>query len=377
MLSRPTRTIVAALVATSSILVSGIPATYSAPALTRAEKPKPPFKLAKPPEPSKDFNGHDLSAIEGDQLASAAMQLANQGKHKQAVPLQHWAVRSTGSGQYNLACFCAMSGDKEAAFYWLQDAAMTDGVDASWAARDTDLAELRRDPRWGQIAAYLKACNEYWTESGIHAEVLVLPRGYKRGTPIGVLVGMHGLGSRPDHFVSEETYQEFADDLKLAFVGVSGTNATGPHGFVWAEDPEKDHEQVQRALNAVSDRVTVKAGDVILFGFSQGAEMAFEVAFAHPSDYRGALVMSPGTSKPSTLKGLKPAAGNKTQGFVFLCGAGEAPGNVLYTKRDASLAERAGARVELKLFEGVTTHTFPPDFADELKRRVRFIQGEK
>ena len=51
---------------------------------------------------------------------------------------------------------------------------------------------------------------------------LVVPSGYEPGTPIGVLVGMHGRGAGPEGFVNKEACQDLADELKMAIVGVSG-----------------------------------------------------------------------------------------------------------------------------------------------------------
>ena len=46
---------------------------------------------------------------------------------------------------------------------------------------------------------------------------------------------------------------------------------------------------------------TPAAGQLVAFGFSQGAQMALEVAFANPAEYRGAIEMSPGTTKAGDL----------------------------------------------------------------------------
>ena len=115
------------------------------------------------------------------------------------------------------------------------------------------------------------------------------------------------------------------------------------------------------------------------FGFSQGAQMAFEVAFANPAEYQGAIAMaSPGTTKPGvTLRELAPSPANKKQRFVCTCGAHEMPGNVLYTRADAEFAEKAGSRVELKLYEGAKEHGFPADFSDAFPGWVRFVRGDK
>jgi dienelactone hydrolase len=111
-------------------------------------------------------------------------------------------------------------------------------------------------------------------------------------------------------------------------------------------------------------------------GFSQGAQMAFEVAFANPSEYLGAIVLSPGTSKDVTLSELKPDSANTKQHYVCTCGAGELPGNVRITRVDAEYARKAGSKVELKLYPGVSTDAFPSDFVDGFPTWLKFIRGD-
>ncbi len=340
-----------------------------------AEKPERPLDIPAPPAPDSIHEGRDLSKADGDELASLAGRFAGEGKPGEAAQFQYWAMRAGAGGQYNLACWTALAGDLEGAFYWLQEAALDDGVEESWAGQDPDLDTLHKDPRWKQVGPFLKRCNAYWAASGHRQTVLVLPEGYKKGTPIGVLVGLHGLGHRPDGFV-DESFQSFADDLNMAIVGVSGTVPTGRRSFVWSEDPASDARQIRRALADLSDRLTVKPGHIIAFGFSQGAQMGFEVAFQDPDEYLGAIVMSPGTtSRFYRLNKLTPSPGNRRQGYVCVCGAEEAPGNVSFTRDAAEFARKAGARVELRLDPGRSEHAFPPDFAASLARWVRFIEG--
>jgi predicted esterase len=323
------------------------------------------------------FQGIDLKKVPSDRLAGAARGLYNDKKYSEAIQLLYYAIQGGAHGGYDLACDYALAGNGDAAFYWLQKTALEEGVDARWAEQDSDLESLRNDARWSRIARYLRACDDYWASTGPHTTTLVVPEGYKPGTPIGVLVGMHGLGSAPEGFVNKETYQGLADDLGMAVVGVSGTWPRGKTSFDWSENPTDDAAQIRRALAELKDKLTVAPGQLVAFGFSQGAQMAFEVAFANPSEYQGAIVMSPGTAKRVTLRELKPGPANAKQRFVCTCGAEEHPGNILNTRTDAEFAKKAECRVELKLYEGVAEHRFPADFGEAFPRWVRFVRGEK
>jgi predicted esterase len=340
-----------------------------------AEKPPKPLALAVPQAPSSEAGDVDLSKQDPELLERMAARLAAQGNNREAARYQYWAVNLGAGGEYNLACWLALSGDLEGAFYWLQEAALEDGVDSAWAGQDSDLVSLRQDARWKSIAPFLKRANAYWAVSGIHKTLLVLPQGYQKGKPIGVVVGLHGMGDKPDGYADPESYQGYADELNMAIVGVSGTIPKGRSSFVWSENAQLDLRRIREALKEVSDRLTVEPGRIIVFGFSQGAQMGFEVALQNPKEFRGAIVMSPGVTREVDLTRITPSPQNKTQAYVCLCGAGEAPGNVIYTKDDAEFARKAGARVELKLYEGQNQHSFPADFDQSFVRWVRFVDG--
>ena len=127
---------------------------------------------------------------------------------------------------------------------------------------------LHRDSRWAVVQTFLTAANHYFETAGTPRTVLVLPAGYDGSTPLTVVAWLHGLGSSTDDFVGPGC-QDFASELKIAFVGVSGTVPRGPRTFVWSEDPARDAKRVDDALSEISDLVKIKPGHVITMGFSQ------------------------------------------------------------------------------------------------------------
>lgn len=315
--------------------------------------------------------GKDLTKLDESELFQLARQAAAKGDYNNAVAFQFWVVRKSNEHRYDLACYYARTGKADAAFYWLQKAALEDGVDAGHAGQDEDLETLRRDARWNRVADFLAACNGYWQTSGLRRQVLILPKGYDRAKPIAVVVGLHGLGSN-EQFIND-SYQPFADQLGMAFLGVSGTVPAGPRSFVWSEDPVRDDRRVKEALEAVADRLTVKRGHVVLIGFSQGAQASVEIAVRDPATYAGAIVMSPGFRGATKLAQVKPVPALTRSGFVLLCNAGEHPGNVKLTAADAQWVRNAKARVLHRTYPNIAEHTYPPDFRQKLPSWIRFI----
>jgi predicted esterase len=318
------------------------------------------------------FEGEKISGLDERILLATAQELVEKGQWASAAQFQYWVVKRSGRHQYDLACDLAQSGQKESAFYWLQAAALEDGVDADWAQRDADLASLRADPRWAQVSKFLRQCGEYWGSQDILKTAVYLPKNYDGKTPIVTIVGLHGLGSDPQNMFGD-LVQKFADKLNVAFVGVSGTIPRGKSSFVWSEQPETDHRHIVKALDSLADRMQVKPGHVIAIGFSQGAQASLEAAVRYPEFYAGAIVLSPGNREGSKLANVQPSPELANRGFVFVVGAGEHPGNVQLTAQDALWARRAGAKVIHRPTIAQTQHTFPGDFENCLPEWIKFI----
>lgn len=337
-----------------------------------AEKPVAPLQLAVPAAPAEKLDGKELRTLAAGELIGRANQAMNKEDYPRAAAYQYWYVQKTQTGQYNLACFLAQIGQTDPAFYWLQRAASEEGVDAQHAQRDEDLASLRKDPRWARVQQYLSDYNRYFETAPVGRTALLVPKGYKKETPIAAVVWLHGLGSNPENFVAAGA-QGFADELNVALIGVSGTKPRGPRSFAWAEDPEQDAKRLRAALAELSDRVTLKKGHVVLLGFSQGAQMGLEVAVSYPEEYAGAIVLSPGLRGAPHLDGMPASPLLAKRAFVLSCGAKEHPGNVRLTAEDADWLRKAKAVVVHKPYPGVAAHSFPEDFDERFPEWVKLI----
>jgi predicted esterase len=336
------------------------------------ERPAPPLQLAVPTAMPEKMEGQDLKTWEEGDLLGRANQAMAKRDYSRAATYQYWYVQKSDKGRYNLACFLARIGQVDPAFYWLQLAALEEGVDTQHALMDEDLTSLRRDPRWAKVQQFLASCNRYFESAAIVRTVLLLPKDYKKEASIPAVLWLHGYSSRPDDFVNPGS-QDYADALKVALIGVSGTMSRGPRSFVWTEDPEKDAKRMRDALAEVSDRVTVTKGHVITLGFSQGAQVGLEVAVRNPGEYAGSIVLSPGILTFSRLDNLKPSPLLAQRGFVLSCGANEHPSNVQLTAADANWLRKAKAQVIHKMYPGVSAHSFPKDFDERFSEWVKFI----
>jgi predicted esterase len=339
------------------------------------EKPIPPLQLAAPNAMPHKLDGADLTTLDEAELLGQANQAMGQADYARAAAFQYWYVQKAKTGQYNLACFLARLGQRDAAFYWLQQAALEEGVDAPYADEDDDLKSLRQDARWAKVRRYLADVNHYFETAPLARTVLVLPSGYKKESAIPVILWAHGLGATPENFVTGSG-QQFADQLNLAVVGVSGTKARGPHSFVWAEDVKTDAQRFRDALAEIADRVTIKKGCVVLFGFSQGAQVALNIGASYPEEYAGAIALSPGGMSPTAQRHLDHVETSPVlshRGFVISWGAQEDPGNVSLAVHASDRLRQLKAKLIQKGYPGVSAHAFPADFDERFPEWVSFV----
>jgi len=344
------------------------------PAISADGKLQPSIVLPKPPPAAKMRSGKDLSALDPALLAAEALDLAEAGDSRNAIQLQYWAVAQGYVGKYNLACFYSRDGKIDEALYWLQEAAIDEGVDAEWAELDPDLIPLRKDVRWNATRKFLKRANEFWAQKDPAVHHLILPQGYTGKRPLRIVVTLHGMGHNAKGFLSRD-FQLLADQWNFAFVGVCGAVARGKSSFVWSEDHQANNDRVQKALKQFSSKLSGAQGKVILLGFSQGAQAAAEVAARNPQLYAGAIIFSPGGLSFS-LQGFQPAPSLKDRGFVLMVGELEPRGNYLLTAKYANWFRRQDARVNHRALKGVARHALPPNFNKRLPGWVSFIHAK-
>lgn len=181
--------------------------------------------------------------------------------------------------------------------------------------------------------------------------VAVWLQGYRGYSPLGPMPGE-----------TTEAMQKLADTLGAVILGFPATTDLGDDTQQWSEEPVADHAYIQDRLKTLTTGLKVDLTRVGLFGFSQGAMVAADLATLYPDSYRGAILMSPGgMGGPKAAEQRLPI--HATQVYFCFCGAEEHQGNVGLTKAYAEHLEKGlGAHVTLKLYEGVSKHTRPPDF---------------
>jgi predicted esterase len=191
------------------------------------------------------------------------------------------------------------------------------------------------------------------------APVIVYPA--KAAGPVPVAVWLHGFRAFPSVMSDTAYFQRVADRLGFAIIGIPGTTLLDDGTPIWAEEPAADHAYIQDVLRRLAEKAHLDLQRVALFGFSQGAMVAADIAARYPAAYRGAIVMSPGGVTSPKAEAPTPDL-NKTQTFFFLCGEKEAESNVQLTRAYAAFFRKLHAKVLLKEEAGQTRHARPSEF---------------
>ncbi len=187
--------------------------------------------------------------------------------------------------------------------------------------------------------------------------------------PFPVALWLHGYrGYSPEGYFPGETVaamQKHADTLGAVIIGFPATTDLGDNTQQWSEEPVADHAYIQSMLKEIGKTVKLDISKVALFGFSQGAMVAADLATLYPENYMGAILMSPGGMGRPKAADIRTPQHEKQVYFCF-CGAEEQPGNVGLTKAYAKHLEKdLGAKVTLKLYPGISKHTRPSDFMEK------------
>ncbi len=343
--------------------------------------PKVPFEISMPApkdSPDQPIKPEVLAKASAEELHRASYEYHGEGDVPRAIFLRTQAYQKNAAlpGKLELAGWCAQAKDVDGAVYWLQQAALSDNLDDVMV--DEALLPVRKDARWAKLKPFLESAEKAWKTSSYWRAVLVVPAGYDPAKPIPLLLTLHGMGSVPEDFADDPAYQQLADELQIAVLGISGTKPEGKHRFVWQEKFEDDWKHVEKVLSHLDKKVTPAKGKCLALGFSQGGQLSAELTAAHPEMFAGGIILSPGYRGPKRLPealkiGGKAVAAEK---FIVAYNNGEHPATVATGKSIVQQLQKAEAGVFSHAFTG-KTHSAPPVLDEHLSLWVQFLLAGK
>jgi phospholipase/carboxylesterase len=206
---------------------------------------------------------------------------------------------------YNLACCYGLMGEAELAASYL-----TRSVNAGFR----DLEHIRLDPDFDPVRetqVFIDAVSDItavisaqWEAAGqqytFDAEAirycrLRLPDDFDPSREYPLLIGLHGLGDNPEHFIRLWEGFETHDFIFAAPQALYPFPVSGEVGYSWfMADPATEagyHSSMVAIAHVISLLDALERdymiSDVFLMGFSQGCTMTWNAGLTHPDRFDG------------------------------------------------------------------------------------------
>jgi predicted esterase len=255
-----------------------------------------------------------------------------------------------------IATLHVLNGDDELAV-----AALEDGVTRGlwWPpealVEDPHLSTLRQGSRFNAI---INACEVARAKAGHwpRADPLVAPGPM---SPRAVLVVLHGRGQ-----TAEEVLEQWVGATAVAhLVMPRSTQRFGMHTACW-DDRRRAAWDVLRAVQHVRRRKVLRDLPLIVGGFSQGADVAIQLAITARVPATGFVAVAANADWSRAVRASARRPRPAVRGHI-LVGALEGEARVAAC---ASLAEWLGTKgMEVRCeIVGAIAHAYPSDFAERL-----------
>lgn len=198
---------------------------------------------------------------------------------------------------------------------------------------------------------------------------MTLPREFDPWRPAPLIVALHGYGGRADAMAK----------LWTAAADAYGAILVTPEGQVAAQNAHAwggAGEAQRSALSAAGDtrrRFRVDPKRTVLTGFSQGGTMTWDIALSSPRSFAAIIPIA----GPFNSQASETFKSNKLVGLRVCAIVGTADRNetVSSMRLASSMFERAGAKVDLRLFKGVG-HEMPPEPDIVLRDALEFVWAD-
>ncbi len=339
------------------------------------QKLKAPYDIAAPKPPSSMLNGADLR--KDGRAREFVRGLEREPRRvliEDAIKGYHWHIAASADswGRADLAKFYAAAGDIPSAVYWLQKAAVEEGILLEEINQEPGLAAIISSPSWQGLKEFISSASLCWQQSSFRRDILVLPKGYATGKKIPLLIALHGHRGGPAGFIRSGATQKMCDQLQMGLLSISGPIVFGPHSFAWPVDLEVCMRRIQDALEDGAACVSADKSRLMMVGFSAGAQIAAELAARHPDQFLGAMVLCSGKGPGCRIGEVDRPGSLAGRRFLIINGELEHPGNLEVGARDAQGLEALGAKVlHVKLPK--MGHQFPTNYDQLVAEWVKVV----
>lgn len=206
---------------------------------------------------------------------------------------------------YNLGCVHSLKGELDAAIEWLGKAAdwdfgaLADDELQLFETKDTDLANVRKDPRFAPIVERVKSRRKAVADYVATPEIYV-PTALANAPSVPLLVVLHDAGQTKTTALAKGPWKRLADELGFALLVPSARCMIGSepaagmrwfhYWFAYGDKPWIFEKSVSDAVAEFRKGHKVDSARTFIVGEGQGGMVAFSVAAASPGTYKGVVV---------------------------------------------------------------------------------------
>lgn len=285
----------------------------------------------------------------GGEHASAAAYAS--GIAEQYPSSSVWAYRAGAS--------LALAGDAEGAIGWLRAAAERGYSGVRTFETDSDIDPVRGHAAFGAIIARVRE-NAGARMAAFRAEaeeaepVVVLPRGFDSSAPTPLVIALHGTGG-----TGRETARAWRGAARRVGAILVAPDALRPsgNGFAWVFRDESEW-YVEKLITQMREEHAI--GEVVLVGFSQGANIALAMGRSHPELFDAVVPVCGHWEADAASLPPGPGEGESDDRPAWYLLIGERdPWQATYDEAEEVLGE-AGMRVSVEKVGGLG-HAMPRD----------------
>ncbi len=272
---------------------------------------------------------------------------------------------------YNLACVYCLSGDSKRGLEWLKKAADLGFDDVDLFRTDPDLASIRGQAGYAEAQKVVegnanKSGGEFMAKAKVSEPLVILPSKHDPTRPATMIVALHPFGGTAELFADQ--WRDVAEEVGAILVLPRAVRPQGT-GFAWGNVGESD-VILTAALEKVKQKHKIDEKRVVLTGFSQGGQMAFNLGIRHPLQFAGVIPVC-GFYDPSYAP-IPLIATTSLPKFYIMVGATDQ--GVESNRKAAADFASASIKTELRVYPGVG-HAFPPNRKEELLAALKFVLG--
>jgi len=296
-----------------------------------------------------------------------------------ALALEARVLADVGLTNYNVACMYSILGKKDDAFRYLDRAIELGGVANDMVAQmegDKDFDKVRKDPRYAELLEKAgkgaKAGGALPQGKEVEPEWQVtVPKGFDKEKKAPLIVALHAYNDSMEGSV--EHWKAAAEEIGAILLTPQGTYQLDNDHYQWGRDLNAIEENVMDSMDEVMDEYKVDKKKIVVVGFSQGAWAAWALALRNPDVFCGTIPV--GGRFPEGWKDDAEEDLVKNLRVFAMLGANDDEGIVKSNKDGAKALAEIGAKVEVKVYEGVG-HEFPKKAAEEEVKALEFVLGK-